>query len=166
MGPNRVLSAPDGPHVGPMNLAIRDVSACDATIRPVSSFYIIVCTESSHRIYKQNMSFWQIFSHNSGKTAVTMKHSSKFPAPFKLISNLARHILLHNSLRPGDAYIPHWTGSSLVQVMTCRHQTIPFVCVCGVRYIGFTPFVRPSVPHAVSVLWLVYFEDHINMWHK
>ena len=24
MGPNRVLSAPDGPHVGPMNLVIRE----------------------------------------------------------------------------------------------------------------------------------------------
>ena len=28
MGPTWVLSAPDGPHVGPMNLAIRDPSAC------------------------------------------------------------------------------------------------------------------------------------------
>ena len=26
MGPTWVLSAPDGPHVGPMNLAIRDAS--------------------------------------------------------------------------------------------------------------------------------------------
>ena len=25
MGPTRVLSAPDGPHVGPMNFAIRDI---------------------------------------------------------------------------------------------------------------------------------------------
>ena len=28
MGPTWVLSAPDGPHVGPMNLAIRDVWRC------------------------------------------------------------------------------------------------------------------------------------------
>ena len=28
MGPTWVLSAPDGPHVGPMNLAIRDVFSC------------------------------------------------------------------------------------------------------------------------------------------
>ena len=27
MGPTWVLSAPDGPHVGPMNLAIRDIIA-------------------------------------------------------------------------------------------------------------------------------------------
>ena len=28
MGPSCVLSAPDGPHVGPMNLAIRDILSC------------------------------------------------------------------------------------------------------------------------------------------
>ena len=32
MGPTRVLSAPDGPHVGPMNLAIREVFDLDARI--------------------------------------------------------------------------------------------------------------------------------------
>ena len=31
MGPTWVLSAPDGPHVGPMNLAIRDVTATTDT---------------------------------------------------------------------------------------------------------------------------------------
>ena len=29
MGPTWVLPAPDGPHVGPMNLAIRDVEAAN-----------------------------------------------------------------------------------------------------------------------------------------
>ena len=36
MGPTWVLSAPDGPHVGPMNLAIREVLYC---IR----FYAFAC---------------------------------------------------------------------------------------------------------------------------
>ena len=31
MGPNWVLSAPDGPHVGPMNLAIREVMVFQVT---------------------------------------------------------------------------------------------------------------------------------------
>ena len=35
MGPTWVLSAPDGPHVGPMNLAIRDVFG-DYTLKLLS----------------------------------------------------------------------------------------------------------------------------------
>ena len=39
MGPTWVLSAPDGPHVGPMNLAIRDTcSACRITFSAHSHF--------------------------------------------------------------------------------------------------------------------------------
>ena len=30
MGPTRVLSSPDGPHVGPMNLAIRELNNVSA----------------------------------------------------------------------------------------------------------------------------------------
>ena len=33
MGPFWVLSAPDGPHVGPMNLAIRDYFSCFFTLK-------------------------------------------------------------------------------------------------------------------------------------
>ena len=41
MGPTWVLSAPDGPHVGPMNLAIRDImcqqtSHCYAAVSPLT----------------------------------------------------------------------------------------------------------------------------------
>ena len=40
MGPTWVLSAPDGPHVGPMNLAIRDVFPChDVIMGPVAVEY-------------------------------------------------------------------------------------------------------------------------------
>ena len=38
MGPTWVLSAPDGPHVGPMNLAIWGISVRDATKVPVASY--------------------------------------------------------------------------------------------------------------------------------
>ena len=49
MGPTWVLSAPDGPHVGPMNLAIRDscVSPCTASIPVVFTMY---CTNVSNVI--------------------------------------------------------------------------------------------------------------------
>ena len=33
LGPTWVLSAPDGPHVGPMNLALRDAMCCMSTVK-------------------------------------------------------------------------------------------------------------------------------------
>ena len=39
MGPNWVLLAPDGPHVGPMNLAIREVTALLHSIFYVQPYY-------------------------------------------------------------------------------------------------------------------------------
>ena len=38
MGPTWVLPAPDGPHVGPMNLAIRDLIHMSLLVKPGSRF--------------------------------------------------------------------------------------------------------------------------------
>ena len=35
-------------------------------------------------------------------------------------SDLGMTLVFINSLRPSDAYIRHWTGSSMVQIMACR----------------------------------------------
>ena len=44
MGPTWVLSAPGGPHVGPMNLAIRDImSLCQCPYMKVLSHYLMQC---------------------------------------------------------------------------------------------------------------------------
>ena len=40
MGPTCVLSAPDGPHVGPMNLAIRETTVCNYLSMPES---LVLC---------------------------------------------------------------------------------------------------------------------------
>ena len=42
MGPTWVLSAPDGPHIGPINLAIR-VESPGTECSPVSTWLIIIC---------------------------------------------------------------------------------------------------------------------------
>ena len=39
MGPNWVLSAPDGPHVGPTNLAIRDTLSAINSLRPSGTIW-------------------------------------------------------------------------------------------------------------------------------
>ena len=43
MGPTWVLSAPDGPHVGPMNLAMRDKlnRRIDEWLHPTEKMYVI-----------------------------------------------------------------------------------------------------------------------------
>ena len=57
MGPTWVMSAPDGPHVGPMNLAIRVVPLCSQDVTrykyimlsiPTPSLYAL--TPYSHRV--------------------------------------------------------------------------------------------------------------------
>ena len=42
MGPTWVLSAPDGPHVGPMNLAIRGIARQDGTVCKITYWVSIV----------------------------------------------------------------------------------------------------------------------------
>ena len=51
MGPTWVLSAPDGPHVGPMNLAIRDVVVALDCIRLYIHWYIHVAYMVMHMQY-------------------------------------------------------------------------------------------------------------------
>ena len=55
MAPTWVLSAPDGPHVGHMNLAIRDGKA--TTLFVVSRRYVMHTTKPPWRFY-QNILTW------------------------------------------------------------------------------------------------------------
>ena len=47
MGPTWVLSAPDGPHVGPMGLAIRDVALSTWTVSHVVSLNICMLMQNN-----------------------------------------------------------------------------------------------------------------------
>ena len=52
MGPIWVLSAPGGPHVGPMNLAIRDIWRGDTTGNSVVKRYVyIICQCVRSQVY-------------------------------------------------------------------------------------------------------------------
>ena len=50
MGPIWVLSAPDGPHVGPMNLAIMGITAlcCSAQAPHIMALCVLMCTVFTH----------------------------------------------------------------------------------------------------------------------
>ena len=64
MGPTWVLSAPDGPHVGPMNLAIRDGAQQNNDNRPMPMMHQIshnapLCNRNVHICYK-NGALWDM----------------------------------------------------------------------------------------------------------
>ena len=64
MGPTWVLSAPDGPHVGPMNLAIRGANGAFQMTRKVSSRgFILLLVKSStqwfHHTEAQQYGLWE-----------------------------------------------------------------------------------------------------------
>ena len=67
MGHTWVLSAPDGPHVGPMNLAVRvciQISRCTSAMRCVVTSYElnVSCTCNSYELHmKFNNNFTIIF---------------------------------------------------------------------------------------------------------
>ena len=64
MGPTWVLSAPDGPHVGPMNLVTRDVVLC-TTMHTMYQFWI----EFNWMVRKiSHTAYWQVPKLNAVET--------------------------------------------------------------------------------------------------
>ena len=102
VGPTWVLSAPDGPHVGPLNLAIRGPLHITASTGPDVSG---ICGDFSK-----------------------MTETTKFPisqeAPMNLIctfriSAISPGAQWVNSSPPSAAYMRQRIGSALVQIMAC-----------------------------------------------
>ena len=60
MGPTWVLSAPDGPHVGPMNLALRDDTCSCVMVYTVKALYLAVMFSpcKRHNTRKHFLNFW------------------------------------------------------------------------------------------------------------
>ena len=77
------------------------------------------CSENIWHIFQMKILMGSRFTVHSRTLTLITTHWSKCPV------NLGRNCVLVfisavNSLRPGDAYVRHWTGSSLVHVMACR----------------------------------------------
>ena len=65
MGPTWVLSAPDGPHVGPMNLAIRVSSITNCSLSAFGSVSVLACRDAARKC-RSNTSFaWWPWYHRA-----------------------------------------------------------------------------------------------------
>ena len=68
MGPTWDLSAPDGPHVGPMNLATRVVSTRNELV-----YLIMVIIDNWHELHVE---WWPIQSHINSNKDASIKHEA------------------------------------------------------------------------------------------
>ena len=103
MGPTWVLSAPDGPHVGPMNLAIRD-SRVNRTVRVLIRLYRMHIEYLGMLFWHHNYQFNCFFYINipvGGKTACVGEHFSrhgtfaltiKNPQDFPRLHQISEHV--------------------------------------------------------------------------
>ena len=79
MGPTWVLSAPDGPHIGPMNLAVRDFSICH------SYSSVLICSMQLPNISEVIMTYSVKFNrqqtttkHDKARTVCTYIEKYKY----------------------------------------------------------------------------------------
>ena len=98
MGPTWVLSAPDGPHVVPMNLAIR------AVMWRVFPFHHRICTG-----HHDNIKFWIILPPSTDPTSRVLSIRVDYPG---LVSDDAMLSTtcwpVNHSLFPAQIWIPRW----------------------------------------------------------
>ena len=74
MGPTWVLSAPDGPHVGPMNLAIREVMIYKYNIGILSNHSNFIIIIHHHNIYYQRQGSLIYYIHTIQRSPSSMYH--------------------------------------------------------------------------------------------
>ena len=143
MGPIWVLSAPDGPLVGPMNLAIRDNiywSEMSYLCGSAHSFHavkacLLSCYETSlpivlviDRLHPQSICF--PINHYKNFSQSLQRHTLVVAACYIKVQINFQHwwckvsmILFWNSLkllRPDGIFMQHgWTGSLLAQLISC-----------------------------------------------
>ena len=120
MGPNWVLSAPDGPHIGPMNLAIRD-------LRRQSILYCrwldLLTDELNYNLCNLNTVcallcvFWCIYNVSLFNQSLLFFTVSLLPAAVP-VKQLWR-IWFINLDGPNDAVCRHRFESTLSQIMDC-----------------------------------------------
>ena len=93
MGPTWVLSAPDGPHVGPMNLAIRDTSASNINIRSRVQFTV---HKAAMQTYTQHSLSFRFSHHKDPCHLSHLKHPILF-SQWQVI-DLLRHGQHHSDI--------------------------------------------------------------------
>ena len=79
MGPAWVMSAPDGPHVGPMNLAIRDT--------PTQKFHKVIWHLATHEVVTPSRLYIQL-TNNQRQRSRSKCHTYKTDAntlPIKIV---------------------------------------------------------------------------------
>ena len=99
MGPTWVLSAPNGPHVGPMNLVIREGLGHTR----VTCGQAMGC-HCNYLVIKHPFQYWDFRVHCN----------------YIQYSCMCNLIDLFNSLRPSDAYMRQHNMPTLLQIMACR----------------------------------------------
>ena len=115
MGPTWVLSAPDGPHVGPMNLVIRGLMFSIRTVVPVSSKCMDTIGKSSV------VDLFELWTYSSGEChAAFLRTSNTLHAVFPIRMFLI--ICGQQTLLVIAAYIIHLLTISLVSSKDCLCQ--------------------------------------------
>ena len=128
MGPNWVLSAPDGPHVGPMNFAIRvilsenDIIWSLVLLHIFHGFYNFLHWHTPHTILYANGFIGSAFL--CLYCCCWWIHILDFPIFFRVASLILgqSHYCIRfpvpvNSSPPSAAWMHQWIRSALVQIM-------------------------------------------------
>ena len=132
MGPTWILSAPDGPHNGPMNLAIRD----DRHLYRIMTVSLIPCRDWRRRYNFMNIVF-KLITHNSSLST--------------------RYIIAFGQI-PGNLTDEM---SALVQVMAWGHQvTRHYLNQCQARTLLRYGGTKPQ--HYIDVIMTVIMASQIT----
>ena len=186
MGPTRVLSAPDWPHVGPINLAIRDVSMPSGNDGPMLDQILVAMwrhwVTNNTDIFTRKMTMviftWSVydisphlFSHYddvimtmlaSQITSLTFVYSSWFRRTSKKTSKLrVTGLCVGNS--PGTGEFPAQMASYAENVSIClRHHgaghVYALVAALITLYIHFHGSVQDRCNFSVLAMELLQFD--------
>ena len=152
MGPTWVLSAPDGPHVGPMNLAIRGSLLCfvvDWFLRIVHIFFIRFYHMIALMQMRNSWRIWVNTSHESTR-AVDSLAPGRFKVNFRWV--IFKLILVVNDWGMSCETALIWMSLdhiygelTLVQAMAwCRPATSHYLSQCWPRSLSPYGVTRPQ----------------------
>ena len=119
MGPTWVLSAPDGPHVGPINLAIRVFLLCCASL-----WYELIIQQKQNKA-QQKLAWKHLFvmggQISSGPTVSNLIGACQYPMRLRIRQMFCNGLLISIKILWSGPYFHLAFEAMFVWTATCHH---------------------------------------------